>query len=252
MRNQIEFKVTGKYALFTDPLTKVGGEKCTAQIPTYQALKGIVESVYWKPTIVWYVDEVRVVKAIRTESKNMRPMNFDDVSKPELAIYTYLRDVEYQVRAHFEWNLHRPELEADRNENKHHQIARRMVERGGRRDIFLGTRECQGYVEPCAFGSGEGFYDGYGELSLGMMFHGFNYPDETGAEELAVRFWRAKMEDGVIRFPRPEVFAVDSPQYPLRVVRTGVRAKRFVLGENASMLSADEELNGFLSEGEGR
>ena len=29
----------------------------------------IVESIYWKPTIVWYVDEVRVMNAIRTESK---------------------------------------------------------------------------------------------------------------------------------------------------------------------------------------
>ena len=27
MDNIVEFKVTGKYALFTDPLTKIGGEK---------------------------------------------------------------------------------------------------------------------------------------------------------------------------------------------------------------------------------
>ena len=30
--------------------------------------------------------------------------------------YTYLCDVEYEVRAHFEWNLNRPDLEVDRNE----------------------------------------------------------------------------------------------------------------------------------------
>lgn len=41
MENRVEFKVYGKYALFTDPLTKIGGEKCSYQIPTYQALKGI-------------------------------------------------------------------------------------------------------------------------------------------------------------------------------------------------------------------
>lgn len=52
------------------------------------------------------------------------------------------------MRGHFEWNLNRPDLAADRNENKHYFIAKRMLERGGRRDIFLGTRECQGYVEP--------------------------------------------------------------------------------------------------------
>lgn len=243
LRNQIEFRVWGKYALFTDPLTKVGGEKCTAQVPTYQALKGIVESIYWKPTLLWYVDEVRVMNPIRTESKNMRPMKFADVSQPVLAIYTYLRDVEYRVRAHFEWNLNRPEMEKDRDENKHFQIARRMTERGGRRDIFLGTRECQGYVEPCAFHEGKGFYDDYGELTLGTMFHGFNYPDETGVDELGVRFWHAKMVDGVIRFPRPELFSADNPQYPLRIVRTGVKPKRFAPGENASLLDDDDELN---------
>ena len=35
MLNQIEFKVYGKYALFSDPLTRIGGEKCSYQIPTY-------------------------------------------------------------------------------------------------------------------------------------------------------------------------------------------------------------------------
>lgn len=27
-RNIIEFRVWGRFALFTDPLTKIGGEKC--------------------------------------------------------------------------------------------------------------------------------------------------------------------------------------------------------------------------------
>ncbi|MEC2691212.1 CRISPR-associated protein Cas5, partial [Bacillus cereus] len=48
MRNSIEFEVFGDYALFTDPLMKMGGEKLTYQVPTYQAIKGIVESIYWK------------------------------------------------------------------------------------------------------------------------------------------------------------------------------------------------------------
>jgi CRISPR-associated protein Cas5d len=248
LRNQIEFMVYGDYALFTDPLTKVGGEKCTTQVPTYQALKGIVESIYWKPTIIWYVDEVRVINPIRTESKNMRPMNLEDEKKPALAIYTYLRNVEYHVRAHFEFNPHRPEYEKDWNENKHHCIAKRMVERGGRRDIFLGTRECQGYVEPCGFEEGKSFYDGYGELSMGMMFHGFNYPDETGQDELAVRYWHAVMTDGRIRFPRPELFEEGDARYPLRVIRTNVKAKQFVLGQNASLLDDDEELRAICGE----
>ena len=57
--NIVQFKVYGKYALFTDPLTKIGGEKFSYQIPTYQAMKGILESVYWKPTFVWKIDKIR-------------------------------------------------------------------------------------------------------------------------------------------------------------------------------------------------
>ncbi|MGG4034131.1 type I-C CRISPR-associated protein Cas5c [Paenibacillus cisolokensis] len=202
MRNQIEFEVYGNYALFTDPLTKIGGEKFSYQIPTYQALKGIVESIYWKPTIIWYIDEVRVMNPIQTESKGIRPIEYNGGNT--LAYYTYLKDVRYQVRAHFEFNPHREDLVHDRNEHKHHNISKRALQAGGRRDIFLGTRECQGYVEPCVFGEGAGFYDQTPEIDFGIMVHGINYPDETGRQERETRLWRAKMEYGIIRFIRPE------------------------------------------------
>ncbi len=201
--NRIEFKVSGRYALFTDPITRVGGEKFSYQVPTYQVLKGITESVYWKPTLIWYIDEVRVLKRITTQSQGIRPISYGP-GPNTLSIYTYLTNVEYQVRAHFEWNLNRPELEKDRNENKHFFVAKRMLEKGGRRDIFIGTRECQGYVEPCVFGEGKGDYDDYGELSFGVMFHGYDYPDETGVEKLAVRFWTQTMINGYIKFTRPQ------------------------------------------------
>lgn len=202
MENKVEFKVYGKYALFTDPLTKIGGEKCSYQIPTYQALKGIMESIYWKPTIIWVIDKVRIIKAIKTQTKSAKPIIYSGGNS--LSIYTYLSDVEYQVQAHFEWNLNRNDMVKDRNENKHFFVARRMIERGGRRDIFLGARECQGYVEPCHFGDGQGFYDQYGELSFDLMFHGFDYPDEYGKNELHARFWRPKMVNGLVEFIRPE------------------------------------------------
>ena len=144
MRNAIEFQVYGRMALFTDPITKIGGERSSYAVPTYQALKGITESIYWKPTIFWLIDEVRVMNRLVTQA------------------------------------------------------------RGGRRDIFLGTRECQGYVEPVKYGEGAGYYDGAGEMPLGTMLHGFDYPDETGENALRVRFWQPEMKGGVIRFPRPE------------------------------------------------
>lgn len=211
--NSITFKVYGRRALFSDPLNRVGGEKFTYQIPTYEALKGIVESVYWKPTFIWKIDKVRVMKPIQTESVGIRPIEF--MGGNTLSYYTYLRDVEYHVKAHFEWDENRPELKDDRNENKHFFIAKRMLERGGRRDIFLGTRECQAYVEPCSFEEGEGAYDQLLELSFGLMVHGFTYPDHAVREEekdmLTVRLWHPVMRYGVVEFISPEECEIRRP-----------------------------------------
>jgi CRISPR-associated protein Cas5d len=215
-KNSIEFRLWGRYALFTDPLTKIGGEKCSYHLPTYEALKGVCKSIYWKPTIVWVVDAVRVMKRIRTQTKGTKPLNYGGVYPSEkipgkkqenfndLAIYTFLSDVEYQVRAHFEWNKHHKELGKDRIDGKHFAIAKRMLERGGRQDIFLGTRDCQAYVAPCVFSEGEGSYDGDNEIGYGLMFHGFDYPDETGTDALYARFWYPTLKKGMLAFDRPE------------------------------------------------
>jgi len=234
VKNSIEFKVHGRYALFTDPLTKVGGEKCSYHVPTYEALKGIVKSIYWKPTLIWIIDEVRVMKRIRTQTKGTKPQEFGGGNT--LAIYTFLADVEYQVRAHFEWNSHRAALKEDQIEGKHFAIAKRMVERGGRQDIFLGTRDCQGYVEPCKFGDGVGDLDDAGELAFGLMFHGFDYPDETGDQKLHARFWRQTMNNGLIRFDRPEDCAVHRYVRDMTVKPFGIdETQRSVVAEYAEL-----------------
>ncbi len=224
--NIIEYSVFGRYALFTDPLSKTGGEKCSYQIPTYQALKGITESIYWKPTIMWVIDECRVMNPIQTESKGIRPIKYSGGN--DLSFYTYLRNVEYRVRAHFEWNENREDLAHDRNENKHYDIARRMIERGGRRDIFLGARECQGYVEPCSFDGEKGAYDDT-TLSFGVMVHGLTYPDEAVRKEekgkMTVRLWDAQMVNGVIHFPRPE-------ECEIRRVLHKEKQKQFIFEKN--------------------
>jgi CRISPR-associated protein Cas5d len=190
----------GKYALFTDPITKLGGEKCSYQIPTYEAIKGITESIYWKPTFIWIIDKVRVMKSIEMEAKGVRTLKYYG-GNGGLYYYTYLRDVEYQVQAHFEWNENMIELKKDQNDGKHFAIANRSLENGGRRDIFLGTRECQGYVEPCKFGEGGSYYDNKKLLSFGSMFYNFGYPNETGKNELITRIWlNANMKNGTIDF----------------------------------------------------
>ena len=227
-----EFKVWGRYALFTDPVTKIGGEKCSYHIPTYEALKGVAKSIYWKPTIIWVIDEVRIMKPIRTQTKGTKPLIFNGGNT--LAIYTFLADVEYQVRAHFEWNLQRHELKADHNGAKHLAMMERALKRGGRQDIFLGTRDCQSYVEPCEFGSGKGHYDNINELGFGLMFHGFDYPDETGINQLHARFWYPTMKEGIIKFNTPEACQI-------RKYIRDMEPKQFVEGQNFSVLT-DEEM----------
>jgi len=246
-KNCIEFRLWGRYALFTDPLTKVGGEKCSYHIPTYEALKGVCKSIYWKPTIIWIVDSVRVMRRVQTQTKGTKPLDVGGGNT--LSIYTFLtgekvdaqgnlveKGVEYQVRAHFKMNLSQASLEKDRIDGKHYAIARRMLERGGRQDIFLGTRDCQGYVEPCVFGEKEGAYDHDKEIGYGLMFHGFDYPDETGKEELVARFWRPVMKNGRIDFLHP-----DSSEILRKFIRP-MAAKAFGLEQNLKPveIEADE------------
>ncbi len=212
-RNTVEFEVHGDYGLFSDPITRVGGEKCTLQVPTYEALKGILHSIYWKPTIIWIIDRVRVLNPIQTEAKGIRPIKWGGGN--DLSYYTYLKDCRYRVQAHFIWNENRPELAGDRDEHKHHNIARRMIERGGRRDIFLGSRECQGYVEPCVYEEGAGAYDSTPELAFGLTYHGITYPDEAYSDEtrgqMTVRFWYPVMRKGEIEFLPPESCPISRP-----------------------------------------
>lgn len=202
------YRLFGDYALFTDPVTKGGGEKFTYQIPTYQALKGITEQIYWKPTIQYYVDAVKVLQPIQTETKGV--VAFLKNGKKDLNYYTYLKNVEYLVKVHFEWNELRHELAYDRNEKKHEQIFLRSLERGGRRDIFLGARECFGYVEKInenEFINAITPFEGK-QISFGIMFHSFVYPDEAYNEDtannLTSNFTNIAMNNGIINFIRPE------------------------------------------------
>lgn len=183
----------------------------TYPVPTYEALKGILNSVYWQPAFLWIIKSVRIMNPIVTEQKGIRTLKYntrDCENDNSLSYYTYLQNVHYQVQARFEWNSNRPELSADHIIGKHAGIANRMIRKGGRRDIFLGTRECQGYIEPCVFGEGTGAYDNTGTQNMGVMLHGITYADEAVREEdklkMTVRLWEPVMKNGIIRFIRPE------------------------------------------------
>lgn len=207
--NPFYMKIWGDYALFTDPMTKAGGEKFTYQVPTYQALKGIVEACYWKPVLYYIIDEVKIIKPVQTETHGIRaPLND---GKNDLNYYTYLKDVEYWLKFHFEWNENRVDMQADRDEKKHQEILLRSMKRGGRRDIFLGTRECVGhidYLNEKKYVRAKTVFENE-KRSFGLQFHSFIYPDENKNIEdnkgpLISCFSNTIVEDGCIKFCRPE------------------------------------------------
>lgn len=202
--NTIELEIYGSHAMFTDPEQKRLGRLRSLPVPTYEAVKGILRSVYWKPTFIWVPDELRVMNRISHEAY---PVKLHQRSGIVITEKERLINVRYQIRAHFVWNENRPELAADRDETKHFRIALRSLSKGGRRNVYLGTADCCGYVRSAHFGSSRSFYDGF-DIDFGEMYHGISYPDEGRNDEerqgLFLRKWNCVMENGIIRYSPPE------------------------------------------------
>ena len=100
----LDFHVWGDYALFSNPITSLSGELCSYQVPTFSALRGITESIYWKPTISWRPISVRIMNPIRFEARSRKLPNYYGPGC-DLGYRTYLKDVSYQVRVALNWSL---------------------------------------------------------------------------------------------------------------------------------------------------
>lgn len=233
--NQMSVRASGKSALFTEPETKIGGERHSYNVPTYEAMKGVFKNIFWKPTIVWYIDAIRIMKEIKYQSMSFSRVKYAK-NQGDLSIYDMLVDVEYQILGHFEWNMNRPELVNDRNAKKFYAMSQRFLTRGSRCPTYFGISECKtDEVGPCDFMSGEGFYDHSGVIDLGVMFHSFVYPDEAVRPEdhgyLTANFAHLTMCNGVIEFPRPEDCVMTKRIHPMEM-------KSFGLSKNQRSIDA--------------
>lgn len=192
-------RVRGDRALFTNPATKGGSERSSYSVPTRQALQGIVDGIYHKPTFTNVITEVKIVNQIQTELHGVRALLHD--YSADLSYVSYLSDVEYLVKFHFIWNESREDLIQDRQANKHEAIMERSIRKGGRRDVFLGTRECFALVDKISqeeYDNCPSYYDGF-SIDLGIMFHSFAYPIDKKTP-LKSYFAKTVMENGVIKF----------------------------------------------------
>ena len=116
----VKVKVWGEYALFSRPEMKV--ERCSYDVITPSAARGILEAIYWHPGMKWVIDKIYVQKPVqftsirrnevksKISSNNVLPV-YNGADKP-LYISTksdivqraslLLRDVSYVIEAHFE------------------------------------------------------------------------------------------------------------------------------------------------------
>ena len=58
----LQVKLWGEYACFTRPEMKV--ERVSYPVMTPSAARGALEAIFWKPQVVWRVEEIHVLKPI--------------------------------------------------------------------------------------------------------------------------------------------------------------------------------------------
>ena len=211
----IKLLVSGDYACFTRPEMKV--ERVSYDVMTPSAARGILEAIHWKPAIRWVIEAIQVLKPIRFQSirrnevgkkapaGNIREaMNAGSIANLSLIVEderqqraaTVLVDVAYVIEAHFELT---EKAGADDNEGKHLDTFNRRARRG---QCFhqpcLGTREFAArfeLIEP-----GAALPQAIGETrDLGFMLYDIDH-QASGRPSL---FFRAQLENGVMRVPEP-------------------------------------------------
>ena len=212
----VKVKVWGEYALFSRPEMKV--ERCSYDVITPSAARGILEAIYWHPGMKWVIDKIYVQKPVqftsirrnevksKISSNNVLPV-YNGADKP-LYISTksdivqraslLLRDVSYVIEAHFE--MTEKAVESD-NSGKFKDIIMRRLKRGEcYHTPYFGCREFPANFCLCEDDKIETAYSG--EKDLGFMLYDMDFSDLDNIQPM---FFRALMKDGVINLRDCEV-----------------------------------------------
>ena len=208
MAHGVKIRVWGDYACFTRPEMKA--ERVSYDVMTPSAARGVLEAIYWKPAIAWIITRIRVCKPVRFENIRRNELGCklgagtvkkamkDGVSPVRVFIEEnrqqraslVLRDVEYVIEARFE--IRDP---ADANPGKHLDMFNRRVRKGQCfHRPYLGCREFAAHFGPVGDDLPPSLLSG--TVDLGYMLHDMDYENN-----MEPRFFRARMEDGVITVP---------------------------------------------------
>ena len=208
----ISVEVWGDYALFSRPELKV--ERVSYDVMTPSAARGLLESIFWHPGLRWQIDRIHVCSPIRftnirrnevKDTVSARKMQALMEKGGELYLATpdsiqqraamVLRDVHYVIDAHFDMTMRASPTD---NPGKFQEMMRRRVEKGqfyhepcfGVREFPANFRPCT-ELPPCP-------EELKGEKDLGWMLLDMDYSDK---ENIAPRFFRAILRDGVLEVP---------------------------------------------------
>ncbi|MEG2116857.1 MAG: type I-C CRISPR-associated protein Cas5c [Clostridia bacterium] len=210
----IKLLIEGDYACFTRPEMKV--ERVSYDVPTPSAIRGIIESIYWKPAIKYVVDKIYVLKPIKfmnirrnevkevaSSRKMLSLMNGKDVDASiarggdniNQRASMILKDVSYAVEAHFELTG-----KEGNDADKHYSILTRRLKNG---QFFkapsLGCAEFSATVTLIDKIPKSALV---GEIDLGFMLYDLKFDEGKKAGEYSncaePIFYRPKMINGEI------------------------------------------------------
>ena len=209
----VKVKVWGDYALFSRPELKV--ERCSYDVMTPSAARGILEAIYWHPGMRWIIDKIYVKNPIRFTSvrrnevkskvsmnKALQAYNGDEkpfyISTKEDIVQRaslILCDVCYVIEAHFE-------MTDKANESK--DIIMRRLKRGECYHMpYFGCREFPAQFCLCEEDDITTFYSEVLEKDLGFMLYDMDY---SNLDNIQPMFFRAVMKKGVLNLTDCEVF----------------------------------------------
>lgn len=206
----VKVRVWGDYALFCRPELKV--ERCSYDVITPSAARGILEAIFWHPGMSWRIDRIHVRKPIRFTSVRRNEVKSKVSASNALSVYNgakknlfisskedivqraslLLKDVDYVIEAHFVLN---DKANDSDNPGKFKDIIMRRLRRGAcYHHPYFGCRE---FPANFSLWEGEvcGAYDDVEERDLGFMLYDMDY---SNLDDIQPMFFRAVMRRGVI------------------------------------------------------
>lgn len=214
----VKVRVWGDYALFSRPEMKA--ERCSYDVMTPSAARGILDAVYWHPGLKWKIDRIHVVRPIQFTSVRRNEVKSKISASSVLQAYNggdkplyistkadivqraslLLRDVEYVIEAHFQMTDQANETD---NPGKFKDIIMRRLRRGECFHMpYFGCREFPAHFSLCEEDEIRTAYDGVEEKDLGFMLYDMDFSDP---ENIHPMFFRAVMRRGVVDLQNCEV-----------------------------------------------